>query len=92
MQVFVDFHGHSRKKNIFMYGCSDRVKSKTSTDDDSQTPLHSNDSDNTLDNDLYSGSDVVKASDVIPLYYSHWWIVKVVGGIGLKFWLFFFLF
>ena len=20
--VFIDFHGHSRKKNIFLYGCS----------------------------------------------------------------------
>lgn len=22
-QVYCDFHGHSRKKNIFMYGCKD---------------------------------------------------------------------
>lgn len=22
MQVYCDFHGHSRKKNVFMYGCS----------------------------------------------------------------------
>lgn len=22
MQVFCDYHGHSRKKNVFMYGCS----------------------------------------------------------------------
>lgn len=21
-QVFCDYHGHSRKKNVFMYGCS----------------------------------------------------------------------
>ena len=21
-QVYVDFHGHSKKKNVFMYGCS----------------------------------------------------------------------
>lgn len=22
LQVFCDYHGHSRKKNVFMYGCS----------------------------------------------------------------------
>lgn len=22
LQVYCDFHGHSRKKNVFMYGCS----------------------------------------------------------------------
>ena len=22
-QLFVDFHGHSRKKNVFMYGCQE---------------------------------------------------------------------
>lgn len=34
--VFVDFHGHSRKKNVFMYGCS----SPQIASSDSQTSLH----------------------------------------------------
>ena len=27
--LFVDIHGHSRKKNIFMYGCTDSSSQKT---------------------------------------------------------------
>ena len=26
--LFCDFHGHSRKKNIFIYGCNSRDGSK----------------------------------------------------------------
>ena len=26
--LFVDIHGHSRKKNIFMYGCTDTSSNK----------------------------------------------------------------
>ena len=28
-QMFVDFHGHSRKKNVFIYGCHDNKGVKT---------------------------------------------------------------
>ena len=67
----MDFHGHSRKKNIFMYGCSNRMKTKAaSTDDD---PL--NESDNELDNELYSGSDVVK---VIRTHFATEHVIKFI--------------
>ena len=30
IQLFVDFHGHSRKKNVFMYGCQEKQPNEAS--------------------------------------------------------------
>ena len=55
-QVLLDLHGHSRKKNIFMYGCS----LPESNDADTSTCSGGSNSLDDLPHELFSESHSVK--------------------------------
>ncbi len=58
-QIYCDFHGHSRKKNVFMYGCSISATntSKNQGNSDAMTFEDDDDGSSSINDDVSSNSD-----------------------------------